>query len=528
MPQNKSTTINGTEVKIKGIKGKASNHAKSQPVMDSTQKKENASSNEPVTDKLTADEHSKSTTLSRKAPIIQIQIPEKQPNESMDQHNAMLQHEFSWLSAVLKARIGSYFKKSHIKMSDFAPPAINEQSRYGAFIHQHNLNLQQRFVVSMALATFISPNIFDVLKTKNKLYNSPYTEFGEILNLGGMVKQSSTRFIPTIRTALFILAGEDLQQYLDAMALFNADELLFATEIIESPSLHDDMCLMDAPLKLTSLCLDNILLGRERDPQYSADFPATALTTHLEWADLVLMEDTEHHLQELMLWLKHNNELIEKWGANPADTGYKALFYGPSGTGKTLAASLLAKKLNKPIYRIDLSKIVSKFIGETQKNLSKIFQCAKQKDWILFFDEADSLFSKRSRVSNANDRHANQETAYLLQRIETCQNLVILASNLKDNIDEAFLRRFQSIIHFPEPDAEQREKLWRNGFSITADLSNINIPNLAQKYDLTGAEINNVIRFASFKAIDKGNTLIHLNDIITASRREKFKKGRVI
>lgn len=463
-----------------------------------------------------------SSVLAREAQLAEIPVPIIRANEKMDKNTSMLMLEFSWLRAVLNARIVSYFEDLHVKMSDFTLPVIDKKSRYGAYIHKHKLNPQQRLILCIALTSEICPDFFDVLQSKNTLYDLPFAEFG------GMVNLNHVGFSPTIQTALYVLAGSDLQEYLEAKILFGMDEQLLEEEMIESPELKDDQSQMHGQLKLTSSCREQILLGHESTPKFSADFPARELNTHLEWEDLVLMKDTEEHLQELTLWLKHSKELIHDWTTGSEEMGYKVLFYGPPGTGKTLTANLLAKKLNRLIFRIDLSQIVSKFIGETEKNLEKIFKRAEKKDWILFFDEADSLFSKRSSVSNSNDRHANQETAYLLQRIETCQNLVILASNLKDNLDEAFSRRFQSIINFPKPDAEQREKLWNKGFSAKADVSKIDIAALAKKYELSGAEINNVIRFSSLKAIDKGNAIIEQDDIVTAIRREIFKEGKFL
>src|SRR5204863_2251929 len=133
---------------------------------------------------------------------------------------------------------------------------------------------------------------------------------------------------------------------------------------------------------------------------------------------------------------------------------------GPPGTGKTLTAGLLGKEFNKDVYRVDLSQIVSKYIGETEKNLSKIFDRAEHKDWILFFDEADALFGKRTNVQSSHDKYANQEVSYLLQRVEDYAGLLILSSNFKNNLDDAFIRRFHEVVHFPLPDARQRLILW--------------------------------------------------------------------
>ncbi len=156
-------------------------------------------------------------------------------------------------------------------------------------------------------------------------------------------------------------------------------------------------------------------------------------------------------LEEINTWITGHHTVMEKWNLKRIlKPGYRSLFYGPPGTGKTLAATLLGKRNQMDVYRVDLSMIVSKYIGETEKNLARVFDLAENREWILFFDEADALFGKRTSTQTSNDRHANQEVAYLLQRIEDFPGTVILATNLRSNIDEAFSRRFQSTIFFPD------------------------------------------------------------------------------
>jgi len=180
--------------------------------------------------------------------------------------------------------------------------------------------------------------------------------------------------------------------------------------------------------------------------------PAQRITTELEWDDLVLSVQAMKALEEIVVWTMHRQTALEdsrmKRRLQP---GFCSLFYGPPGTGKSLAAALLGKRTRLEVYRVDLSRVVSKYIGETEKNLARLFAQAESNNWILFFDEADALFGKRTEVSDAHDRYANQELVYLLQRIEDYPGIVILASNLNENIEETFARRFQSVIHFPLP-----------------------------------------------------------------------------
>jgi SpoVK/Ycf46/Vps4 family AAA+-type ATPase len=209
--------------------------------------------------------------------------------------------------------------------------------------------------------------------------------------------------------------------------------------------------------------------------------------------------------------------------------GYRVLFYGPPGTGKTLTACLLGKSAQKDVYRIDLSLVVSKFIGETEKNLGKIFDQAVNKNWILFFDEADALFGKRTQTSSSNDRYANQEVSYLLQKIEDFPGVIILATNLKANLDEAFARRFQNMIYFNMPEPSQRCLLWKNAFSNFSNFeANINFEEIADKYEISGGAITNVVRFCSLKAFKRNDKTIQKNDIIIGIKKEMKKEGKVV
>jgi SpoVK/Ycf46/Vps4 family AAA+-type ATPase len=220
---------------------------------------------------------------------------------------------------------------------------------------------------------------------------------------------------------------------------------------------------------------------------------------------------------------------MEGWGLNNVlKPGYRSLFFGPPGTGKTLTAMLLGKSTGLDVYRIDLSMIVSKFIGETEKNLANVFDQAMNHKWILFFDEADSLFGKRTSTSSSHDRYANQEVSYLLQRIEDYPGVIILATNLKSNIDEAFARRFQNMIHFPMPGTEERLRLWKSLFSKNCKLDDgVDLFKTATDHVLSGGAIINVVRFCSLMAIERNSTTILADDIEKGIKREFKKEGKV-
>jgi SpoVK/Ycf46/Vps4 family AAA+-type ATPase len=251
------------------------------------------------------------------------------------------------------------------------------------------------------------------------------------------------------------------------------------------------------------------------------------METKREWDDLVLPGETRAQVGDLLAWLEHGETMMHEWGmASVLKPGYRALFYGPPGTGKTFTAVLLGKRTDRPVYRIDLSMVVSKFIGETEKNLSNLFDRADNKDWILFFDEADALFGKRTNVRDAHDRYANQEVSYLLQRLEDYSGLAILAINLRQNIDEAFMRRFNAIIDFPMPDVPEREVLWEKTMPEQLGFcDDLTIARIARKYELTGASIANVVQHCALRALQTRKRVLDEDDLDQAVRREFDRIG---
>src|SRR5262249_51238935 len=203
-----------------------------------------------------------------------------------------------------------------------------------------------------------------------------------------------------------------------------------------------------------------------------------------------------------------------------------ALFAGPSGTGKTMAAEVIAHELRLDLYKIDLAGVVNKYIGETEKNLARIFHEAESSNAILFFDEADALFGKRTKVSDAHDRYANIETSYLLQRMEAYEGVVILATNLRENMDEAFTRRLRYIVDFPFPDAASRKRLWHTHFPRQTPVSaDLDYDWLAQQFQITGGTIKNIVLSAAFSAAANGGT-VNMTHVLRGTRREFEKIGK--
>ncbi|MCB0429415.1 MAG: ATP-binding protein, partial [Flavobacteriales bacterium] len=357
---------------------------------------------------------------------------------------------------------------------------------------------------------------------RNEQTQQVYTEFG------GKRGKYHNGFLPTAETAMFILAGNDLEKRFALLHLFSSNHVFFRHNILQLEEVTDGEPVTNGALVLAQDILDMFTTGKVQRPKYSGEFPAQQLSTSMDWEDLVLNPGTLKQYQEIEIWLQHEHKLMREWGMErKLKPGYKSLFFGPPGTGKTLTAALLGKKTGRDVFKIDLSRLVSKYIGETEKNLSKVFNKAEHKDWILFFDEADSLFSKRTGINDAHDRYANQEVSYLLQRMEEYNGLIILATNLKSNVDDAFLRRFQSIIHFPMPTAPERLEIWRKGFSEHVELdAKVDLKDIASKYELSGGPIMNVIQYACLMALNRDSNLITQKDIMDGIRKEFGKSGR--
>jgi len=260
------------------------------------------------------------------------------------------------------------------------------------------------------------------------------------------------------------------------------------------------------------------------------DTLAHKIRTTYSWDDIVLPPDQISQLREVCIQIRHRRIVLEEWGFDrhlAMGKGVNVLFAGPSGTGKTMAAEIVAADLGLELYKIDLSTMVSKYIGETEKNLDKVFTAAREANAILFFDEADAIFGKRSEVKDAHDRYANIEVGYLLQKMEEYDGVVILATNLRKNLDDAFARRLHVAIDFPFPEEADRLRIWRKVFPAAAPLAaDVDLRFLARRFRLTGGNLRNVALLAAYLAAEDG-TAIGMGQIVRAVKREHQKTGKL-
>ncbi len=290
-----------------------------------------------------------------------------------------------------------------------------------------------------------------------------------------------------------------------------------------SPSAIHTICLqsqtVDDPTPLWNLC--------RAQARPKLDELAQQIEARATWDTLVLPEKEQHILQEISAHVAQRARVYEDWGfggSSGRGLGISALFAGASGTGKTTAAEVIAQDLNLDLYRIDLSAVVSKYIGETEKNLRRIFDAAEGGGAILLFDEADALFGKRSDVSDSKDRYANMEVSYLLQRMESYRGLAILTTNLKNSMDQAFLRRLRFVVQFPFPDVKQRTEIWRRIFPANTPTENLVYERLA-KLSIAGGNIRNIALNAAFIAAHADEP-VQMKHLLQAAKREYLKLER--
>ena len=430
-----------------------------------------------------------------------------------------------YLEKVVNHSLSRYFQKpsDYDKLEDIPLPEYKSDDTLGRFVRFNKLDFYEHILLLMAIAPHLKADFYD------SLISAILPEEGEFPLFGGVRGKQFRGFLPTGETVLFLIGGLDLQLRLQLHSLFDANHPFVKQRIIYLDTPPDNEPRMCGKLIINDDYVGLFTIGHFASPQFSVHFPAQKIETEMNWDDLVLNAHTNSQIQELETWIKHSSTLMFDWGMKKKiKKGYRSLFYGPPGTGKTLTASLLGKYTGREVYKIDLSTVLSKYIGETEKNLANLFARAENKNWILFFDEADALFGKRTSVRDAHDKYANQEVSYLLQRVEDYDGLVILASNFKSNIDEAFVRRFQSIIYFPPPKEAERIQLWQKAFPSAVQIAdNLDLNQIAKDYELTGASIMNIVQFVCLKALGEERNTIYTQDIRQGISREFSKEGKV-
>ena len=438
-----------------------------------------------------------------------------------------LDAELDWLANCIAWRFQHYFGDGTAAAELPAPPAlVGSDAPLAALLQQHQATPAERLALALALAPHLRPQLLDIFFTRNQSFDKPFAEFGG--QPGDALASHSGHFTPTGETLAFVSGGAALAPRLDALALLAPGHWLAGVDLLRLGPVEPGMPLLRGALLLPHEALGLLATGVAAQPALGSAFPARPLRSALHWDDLVLHPGTQAQLHDIRVWLQHGHTLRHAWGMAPRlRPGLRALFHGPPGTGKTLTAALLGQAAGRDVWAVDLSLVVSKYIGETEKNLARVFDVAQQRGWLLFFDEADALFGKRSDTRDAHDRYANQEVAWLLQRIESFDGIVVLASNQKDNIDPAFSRRFEAVVHFPPPRPDERLRLWQHSLPAAVVLEpDVALADLAVRHALSGAEIVNCVRHACLQALEAGSTRLSAAMLQRAVQRELAKDGR--
>jgi len=426
------------------------------------------------------------------------------------------------LRSVIVHRIQSHFNKTSFDLAAW----LREKYQGGIQREEITKYLPQLpdddewIALMLALVPHLQPDFFSSIISEQMPSGGDFPEFG------GVKAAYHRGLLPTGETVQFILAGNDINRRLAIQRLFREDHFFYQHMLLWLEPVKEGEPALSGRIIVGQDWVDKILLNKETIPRFGVDFPAKRITTNMIWDDLVLNPQTKSQVIEIAEWLANHHLFEEDENLRrKIKPGYRVLFYGSSGTGKTLTATLLGKQFDKDVYRVDLSQVVSKYIGETEKNLENVFRKAETKNWILFFDEADALFGKRTNVQSAHDKYANQEVSYLLQRVEDYAGLMILASNYKNNLDESFLRRF-TLVHFPMPNSNDRLLLWKK--SMPARLkqdASVNLEELAQ-YELSGASILNAIHYAALRSYVRKDEIILQSDLIKGIQREYLKEDK--
>lgn len=427
-----------------------------------------------------------------------------------------LEAELDWLERFITARKDITGKISWTNLYEMVPsPALDgEGIEYKDFIVSNKLGYEERLLLILAMVPYLRPFLMNsLIRERNRLR---------------LIKTSGNGLLPTAETFLQLVADNDLERRLRFGRIFETDHIFYRKSVLELGPADPFAPVYEGVISISKQFLDLFTLNRYVSPRFSQDFPAHRLETSLGWEDLVVNASTQKKLSEIRSFYEFEPVLKHKLGLGKhLKPGYRCLFYGPSGTGKTLAATLLGKYLDREVYRVDLSSVVSKYIGETAKNLNRLFNTAEDKDWILFFDEGDALFGKRTDTSENDAKasyYANQDIGFLLQRIENYNGLVIVASNLRKNMDDAFSRRFQNIILFDLPDEQNALRLWNENFPLACPPEqDIDFTRIIRQHPLPAASIINVITRVSLLALQQKKEKIGKTELEMCIRDEQYK-----
>ncbi len=448
---------------------------------------------------------------------------------------AIYPQELSWLERVLEARAqlkdpGEGTPSDWVPpemYTSLLPPSLSGESSYANFLGELKaareglakeeeatlLGIAERMTLLMALLPHLSPRLL-------RYFREVESQSSQAIN--SVQGHLHGTFIPCPETVLYTLAGNNLHLRLLFQKVFSTHHLFHRKRVFESQQVPTGVPWLKGALHLSPEYLYLFTFGQEYEPEHSKDFPAQKLTTKLRWDDLVVPLSTHKKIQELLDWVKYFEKMAQHPEFSRERTGYRCLLVGEPGTGKTMLGRLLSKETERPVYRLSLDRIVSKYVGETTKNIARVFHTARNRNWILFCDEGDALFSKRStKTQGAQDTFVNQDIAFLLQEIEDYPGIILVASNYSTNMDRAFQRRFDTRIDFKKPEHGEILSLWHKAldvFQLDPELD-LNFVAHSQKGKITGAQITKVKHFLGLQAMKLDNWELTVSDFCEGLRQ---------
>ena len=360
-------------------------------------------------------------------------------------------------------------------------PAVH---KYLDFLNLYSVNEEERLIMIMAMAIYLEPDFFH-----------PFLENPEVMIRSKVYRSSGHDCVmPTVETAIFILAGEDPYERMRVLRYFDIGHFFYKNTILDIEPAEDKKPSTYGLVSLNFSYRSLFLYNHYTAPRYSHDFPATFLETDLEWDDLKLSPQTAKEVQEFVVALKEDNYFRSLSSAKHMRKGLRALLYGEPGTGKTLTAKLLGKLMYMPVARVEISGVQSKYVGETNLRLESLFNTAEHKNWILFIDEGDAILGQRTQSSKGETTaHANDTVAFLLQRIESYNGTIVVATNFIDNLDKAYDRRFDISARYQSLTRDQQYDFWMGLIPPEHPLDKPDmLRGLIEKYKFSPSEICNI------------------------------------
>jgi AAA+ superfamily predicted ATPase len=444
------------------------------------------------------------------------------PSYGIAGHASVVRADVEWFADHLK----NYLSEVEFRgICNEVPPL--ESGAYSTFVNENSLGKVERIFLAAVLA--FSWKHKDLLRDIQNGKNAGEVQLRlrRLERLGVIYKNQSNKIALTALAVARLIAGEDSEMVEECLFILQ-NSMLIKEGVVIADSKDEKGFFYEKELRMDPAYFYHLLWGTPFRIDQTENFKARLIESDLSFDDLMLDEKCKSELQILIDYIRNYKIFHESADVKQLKKGFVALFHGPPGTGKTLTATTIGHETGLPTYRIDISQIISKYIGETEKNLEAVFRKLENKDCILFFDEADALFGKRSEITEAKDRYANQEVSYLLQRIEELDFIVILATNFINNMDPAFRRRINSYIKMDPPEEETRIRLWEYYFpakEYQVSPENL-IEEAARKYAITGANIHNVIKHACNKARANGDFLVTNQILIDFLSKEYYKEGR--